>query len=112
MTMCISAKRAMVLGFLFISAFACSSKVADNSTPQAANQNTNKEYPNEVVEAFLESCERSSGGKKQLCACLFAKIHRKYDFEEFSVIEAKVKDGRTPDDFVEFVGKARAECAK
>jgi len=66
----------------------------------------------EVVDAFLDSCERSSGGKKELCACLLAKIQRKYDFEEFSVIEAKVKAGRTPDDFVEFMGKARAECTK
>ena len=112
MTMRISAKLTIMLGLLFISAFACSTKVAENSAPQATNQTTNREYPNEVVEAFLESCERSSGGKKQLCSCLFAKIHRKYSFEEFSVIEAKVKDGQTPDEFVEFVGKARAECAK
>jgi len=108
----ISAKRTVLLGFLFISVCACSPKVAENSASQGTNQSTNKQYPNEVVDAFLDSCERSSGGKKELCACLLAKIQRKYDFEEFSVIEAKVKAGRTPDDFVEFMGKARAECTK
>ena len=106
------ASRNVILGFLFISVFACSPKVAENSTPQGTNQSTNKQYPNEVVDAFLDSCERSSGGKKELCACLLAKIQRKYDFEEFSIIEAKMKAGRTPDDFVEFMGKARAECTK
>jgi len=112
MSIFVSASRTVVLGFLFISVFACSPKVAENSSPQGTNQATNKEYPPEVVEAFLDSCERSSGGKRDLCVCLLDKIQRKYNFEEFSVIEAKMKAGRTPDDFVEFTGKARAECTK
>src|SRR6185503_10194520 len=87
----LSAKRTVLLGFLFISVCACSPKVAENSAPSATNQDTNKKYPNEVVDAFLDSCERSSGGKKELCACLLAKIQRKYDFKNSPLSRQKLK---------------------
>ena len=35
-----------------------------------------------------------------------------FAFEEFSVIESKIIAGQTPEDFVEFSGKARAACTK
>jgi hypothetical protein len=108
MSIFISARRALVLGLLFVSVFACSPK--DTKLENA--QETKKAYPKEVVEAFLASCERSSGGKRDICGCLLEKIQGRYSFEEFSGIEEKMKAGETPDDFIEFTGKARTECVK
>ena len=36
----------------------------------------------------------------------------KYTFEEFSAIEVKMQAGQTPEEFLGFIGKARAECSK
>ena len=73
---------------------------------------TKNEYPKEVTDTFIQSCEQTSGGKNAFCVCILDKIQQKYTFEEFSVIEAKMRENRTPDEFIEFSGKARAECMK
>ena len=69
------------------------------------------EYPQEVVDTFLQSCEARAGGKHDTCVCLLDKVQRKYTLEEFSVLEAKMQFDKVPDDFIEFLGKAKAECA-
>jgi hypothetical protein len=33
-------------------------------------------------------------------------------FEEFSSIEVRMLAGQTPPDFLDFIGKSRAECSK
>ena len=68
-------------------------------------------YPQQVADEFLKSCEEA-GSEASFCKCVFDKIQGKYTFEEFSVIESKMSAGKTPDEFVEFTGKARAECTK
>ena len=77
----------------------------------AANSNGSREYPEETEDAFLDSCE-DAGGTEPFCTCVFEKVEEKYTFEEFSVIESKLVAGTPPEEFVEFTGKARAECAK
>lgn len=77
----------------------------------AANSNGSREYPRETADAFLESCEEA-GSTGTFCTCVFEKVQEKYTFEEFSVIESKLMAGTPPEEFVEFTGKARAECTK
>jgi len=86
---------------------------ANSSLPNtaAANSTGNREYPRSTADAFLESCEKA-GSNSAFCACVFEKVQAKYTFEEFSVIESKLVAGTPPEDFVEFTGKARAECTK
>jgi len=74
--------------------------------------NTKHDYPSDVTQNFMNSCQTNSGGKQELCSCLLDKIQRKYTYEEFSAIEVKMQVGQTPSDFLDFVGKARAECSK
>ena len=85
----------------------------NSTTPNtaAANSIGNREYPQSTVDAFLESCEKA-GSNNAFCTCVFEKVQAKYSFEEFSVIESKLMAGTPPEDFVEFTGKARAECTK
>ena len=83
--------------------FGCSGNGAEKK-PDAKN-----EYPPQVTEAFVESCEKA-GSKRDLCECLLEKIQQKYTFEEFSVLESKLAGGRAPDEFLEYMGKSRAEC--
>jgi hypothetical protein len=47
-----------------------------------------------------------------MCGCLLDKVQVKYSFEEFSSIEVRILAGQTPPDFLDFIGKSRAECSK
>lgn len=81
----------------------------------AANANANSVsatgYPQSTVDAFLNSCQQA-GSDLTFCSCVLGKVQAKYTFEEFSVIESQLVAGDPPDEFVEFTGKARAECTK
>src|SRR5688572_28817934 len=82
---------------------------ANKSSESPKNGSSKNEYPASVTDAFVRSCE-ASGSDKEFCLCLLESVKQKYDFEAFSVLEAKMKAGQTPPDFVEFIGKKRAEC--
>ena len=83
------------------------------SATNEAKQNVSatNEYPENVKDEFIKSCE-SAGSDRTFCGCVLDKVQSKYTFEEFSVIESKINAGQAPDEFVEFTGKARAECTK
>lgn len=81
------------------------------SATNQGNVSARNEYPENVVDEFIKSCE-AAGSDRTFCRCVLDKVQGKYTFEEFSVIESKMNAGQTPDEFVEFTGKARAECAK
>lgn len=66
-------------------------------------------YPQQVVDEFLKSC-KSAGSDAKFCACLLDRIQEKYSFEEFTVIELKLTSGSPPEEFVEFTGRAKAQC--
>ena len=86
---------------------------ANSASPNTApaNSSGNREYPRSTVDAFLESCEKA-GSSSAFCNCVFEKVQARYTFEEFSAIESKLVAGTPPEEFVEFTGKARAECTK
>lgn len=81
---------------------------ADTNTPSPG---TKKAYPQEVEDEFLRSCQ-SAGSSPKFCGCVFDKIQGKYSLEEFSVIELKLSSGNPPDEFVEFTGRAKAQCMR
>jgi hypothetical protein len=85
--------------------------VANNNAGNANAAAEKREYPAEVAEEFMKSCEES-GSPQGFCTCMFEKVQQEYTFEEFSTIETKLNAGEPPDDFVEFTGKARAACTK
>lgn len=104
--------------------FACSRNAGntntatnDNSGNSTAAASTPREsaekvaYPQAVADEFLKSCE-TAGSDLNFCKCIFDKIQDKYSFEEFSVIESKISAGTPPDEFVEFTGRARAQCTR
>jgi hypothetical protein len=74
--------------------------------------NTKHDYPADVTQNFMNSCQMTSGGNQEICSCLLDKIQKKYKYDEFSAIEDKMQAGQTPSDFLDFVGKVRAECSK
>ena len=85
--------------------------VANSSAGSANVAAEKREYPAEVAEEFMKSCEES-GSPPAFCTCMFEKVQKEYTFEEFSTIETKISAGEPPEDFVEFTGKARAACTK
>jgi len=69
------------------------------------------DYPADVIQNFMNSCQSTSDGDQKLCSCLLDKIQEKYTFEEFLAIDAKMQAGQTPSEFLDFVGKASVECS-
>jgi hypothetical protein len=81
---------------------------ASNNPPAPAEQAA---YPQEVADEFLKSCQ-GAGSDAKLCSCLFDRIQDKYSFEEFTVMELKLSNGEPPEEFVQFVGSAKAQCRR
>jgi hypothetical protein len=48
---------------------------------------TKHNYPSEVTQSFMNSCQASTGGDQKLCADLLDEIQAKYSFEEFELYE-------------------------
>jgi hypothetical protein len=46
---------------------------------------TKHNYPSEVTQSFMNSCQASTGGDQKLCADLLDEIQAKYSFEEFEL---------------------------
>jgi len=88
-----------------------SNVAAANTNAETSNSSANSAYPQSTVDAFLSSCQQA-GSDLTFCSCVLGKVQAKYTFEEFSVIESRLVAGDPPEEFVEFTGKARAECTK
>lgn len=70
------------------------------------------EYPEEVKQTFLGSCNATSKGNTQFCSCMLGKIQEKYTYEEFAGIEAQMRLGTPNAEFNNFAGVAAAQCRK
>ena len=81
------------------------------NTSSAANSRSQGAYPQETVNAFIESCE-SAGSSKTFCTCVLDKVQAAYSFEEFTAIEEEIQAGEPSNEFLDFTAKARAECEK
>lgn len=86
------------------------SNATSNAVSNApSNAQAGGAYPESVADEFVNSCVEA-GSEENFCLCVFAKVQARYTLEEFSIIEAKLTAGTPPEEFVEFSGKARAEC--
>ena len=95
-------KRGAVILAISLACIACSPSQPNGAAANGA-------YPQDVTDEFMKGCTKSGSGD-QYCSCVFAKVQTKYSLEEFTEIEAKLKAGTPPEDFVEFSRKASAEC--
>lgn len=118
-----SFKLAILIGMICLTAVGCARPTGNaNVVPPAASNSANARadvpaprvndtYPQEVVNEFVKSC-RTAGSSGKLCTCLIEKIQEKYSFEEFTVLELKLKSGAPPEEFIEFTGRAKAQCTR
>jgi hypothetical protein len=58
---------------------------------------------------FVDSCEKTSGGKTVYCNCVWDEITTTITFERFQEIEAEIKDGAKADSFPD-LNAAIAAC--
>ena len=49
-------------------------------------------WSDDVRENFLASCEESSGGQVDYCACVLADLEETYTLAEFEAIEQQLED--------------------
>ena len=105
----------MLILVICFSMLACGVKGGRTNTETNGNSAANAQeqggYPQEVKDEFLKSCV-GAGSNAMFCACMLDKVQSKYSLEEFTTIESKITAGSPPEEFVEFSGKARAECLK
>ena len=52
-------------------------------TPAGKPAQAGKSYPTAVVDAFIASCGRESGGRTEFCRCLIDGLQKKMSFNEF-----------------------------
>ena len=71
------------------------------------------EYPPEATQGFMNECEKVSGATTTKCACMLEQFQAKYNYEDFSVIDTKLKMNQpVGDDYIKFMNKAGALCNK
>lgn len=68
------------------------------------------DYPQASKDAFLNACKANSGGKEKECSCMLTKVQEKYTYGEMMDIEEKIKSGKTPPEFTEFMTKEQTAC--
>lgn len=125
----ISTQKLLTLIFLIcLSCFGCGqnapvSNSNGNASANASPQTTEKSeansqadvkgeaYPQPIVDEFMNGCQKA-GSDETFCQCVFEKVEKGYSLSEFAEIEAKIKQGSPPEEFVEFTRKARSECQK
>ncbi len=67
------------------------------------------EYPAEIEMNFLNACT-ASGGERPYCGCVFDKLEKKFSAKEYLDAETALTAGKPPEEFMEFMGKAQAQC--
>ena len=56
-----------------------------------------------VRQNFLDSCEASSGGQTDYCACVLADLEDAYSLAEFEAIEQQLDEGGEVPDALELI---------
>ena len=67
-------------------------------------------YPDKAKENFMKSCNQTSGGKKEMCACLFEKVQAKYTYKDFVSLDSQINAGQRPPEFMTFMQSISQEC--
>jgi hypothetical protein len=65
------------------------------------------EYPASVKRAFIENCERTSGGNTEFCECALDEVQENLSLEEFNKEETAIIAGAPPS---RKLTDAAAEC--
>ena len=77
------------------------SRVASIATVAAALAATGcgggkNDYPAHAERAFLANCDRTSGGKTDVCKCALDKIEEKLSYDEFKKEDTAIAAGGSP----------------
>lgn len=57
--------------------------MAQTAAPPAKPAQAGQPYPTAVIDAFIASCGRESGGRTEFCRCLIDGLQKKMSFNEF-----------------------------
>jgi hypothetical protein len=64
-----------------------------SGTTASAEATAGEKYPDEVRENFMRECEKSSGGKTEICQCSLNKLEERLSLEDFKKEEAAIAAG-------------------
>jgi hypothetical protein len=69
--------------FILAAALAASMPLAAMAQTQPARPAAPAPYPTAVIDAFIGSCGRESGGRTEFCRCLIDGLQKKLGFNDF-----------------------------
>lgn len=64
-------------------------------------------YPDEVVEAFMASCQAQRGTTVASCACSIEKLQRAFTLDEFRAFEQRLAKGEAPSEMFNVIAECR-----
>ena len=67
------------------------------------------DWPSEVTDPFLSSCEQSSGGQTAYCECSLETLQENYTLDEFKEMESNINDEKTQEVLSEIISACQAE---
>jgi hypothetical protein len=71
------------------------------------------DYPPDIIQNFMNSCQKQSGGKQQTCACIIEQVQYKFTLEEFLRIDASMKEGgKIPEEMKRIVVDCKSKVLK
>jgi hypothetical protein len=73
----------------------------------ACSQPAEHRYPDEVVEAFMASCNAQRGTTVAGCACSIDKLQRAFTLEQFHAFEQQLAKGETPKEMFDVIAECR-----
>lgn len=79
----LAAALAMTLGPFAAIAQTTSAPAPSASATAAKPAQAGNPYPTAVIDAFIASCGRESGGRTEFCRCLIDGLQKKMSFNEF-----------------------------
>ena len=63
-----------------------------DETPAMPTVAAGERYPAGVEDAYMASCQQTSGGRVEICRCTFDKIEATVPYEEFEKAEAAIRN--------------------
>ena len=100
---------ALLLTFALTGAAAC----GDDDGGSENSAKAGNEYPSQVRENFLKSCDAQPNASRSVCECTLDKVEKTVSYDDFKKADQAIRDdaGAKPKGYDQLV-KAAETCAK
>ena len=69
----------------------------------------NGDWPADITENFMTSCEDSSGGQTAYCECSLETLQENFTLDEFKEMDQNINDEKTQDVLAKIISSCQAD---